>query len=138
MTFDPFTNRVPFGLLADEEKAALQAQGPWEFWQPVGWREIAEEEGPGWFGDIVYRAIKPAPVDDWADWDRLHVWAQFVARDEDGAVCCYTGAPDIVISVGRWINASGSLCRIDDFPGMFRPGNRPWNESLIQRPEARK
>jgi hypothetical protein len=29
MTFCPFTNRIPYGLLTDEEKKILEAEGPW-------------------------------------------------------------------------------------------------------------
>ena len=59
MTFDPTTNRVPYGLLTPEEQEALKA---WphevEYYLLNGWRPIIE---PSWANDVVYRG-KPKPV----------------------------------------------------------------------------
>ena len=65
MTFDPTTNRVPFGLLTPEERKALKA---WphevEYYLPDGWRPIIE---PSWANDFVYRGKpKPVTVSHWA------------------------------------------------------------------------
>ena len=59
MTFDPTTNRVPFGLLTPEEREALKA---WphevEYYLLDGWRPVIE---PSWANGVVYRG-KPNPV----------------------------------------------------------------------------
>jgi hypothetical protein len=61
--FDPYSNRIPHGLLTDKEKAALEATGgPWEFWDDEDgeWRQIAR---PVWLEDDIYRTVrKPLPV----------------------------------------------------------------------------
>ena len=58
MTFDPTTNRIPFGLLTEDEQAALKT------W-PHGWthHSVGEwfETKPMWSAGIVYRG-NPAPV----------------------------------------------------------------------------
>jgi hypothetical protein len=63
MTFDPYTNRIPAGLLTDDEKAALLATGgPWEYRDPrYGvWNATS---APGRYGGFIYRAVrKPLPV----------------------------------------------------------------------------
>jgi hypothetical protein len=57
--FDPTTNRVPLGLLTDEEKKILMnwPHGVEFFHRDGVWRDVV----PGWFLSDVYRG-KPAPV----------------------------------------------------------------------------
>lgn len=56
--FDPTTNRVPFGLLSEDEQIAL-SRWPhgWEIWRRDEWHKIM----PRWNSFHVYRG-KPAPV----------------------------------------------------------------------------
>ncbi len=62
MTFDIYTNRVPFGLLTAGEQSALQdCGGPWKIFDHDGWREI---ENPAWFSCATYRAVRPAKPAD--------------------------------------------------------------------------
>jgi hypothetical protein len=84
MTFDPYTNRIPHGLLTDDEKAALEATGgPWEFRYPIseGWIRLA---APEWSEGCIYRSVrKPLPVPQRGD-----VWVApygdwYVADPED-------------------------------------------------------
>ena len=58
--FDLTTNRVPWGLLTDEEQAALKAwPHGWEFFA-TNW-EWDTSHRPDWYSDVIYRA-KPAPL----------------------------------------------------------------------------
>ena len=59
MTFDPTTNRIPFGLLTKEEQCILQIwpQGV-EYFGPEGWNET---NSPVWGLTTTYRG-KPPPV----------------------------------------------------------------------------
>ena len=61
MTFDPYTNRIPHGLLTDEEKAALHATGgPWEYVSPLypeDWTKTTENVR---YKEYTYRAVLPA------------------------------------------------------------------------------
>ena len=63
MTFDPTTNRVPWYLLTDEEKAAMQAwphgfECGFEYGASCVWKTVPK---PSWSWATVYRA-KPKPV----------------------------------------------------------------------------
>ena len=79
MTWTPETNRIPFGLLTDDENAALRAcKHGWEFYNCDGeWR--VTDEKPQWFMGTIYRA-KPAPpkrIMTWLLWDKTYgfsVW----------------------------------------------------------------
>ena len=59
MTFDPEQNRIPTGLLTDEELAALEgAKHGWETFMNNHWVNCSS---PSWHFDNTYRA-KPAPA----------------------------------------------------------------------------
>jgi hypothetical protein len=64
MTIDPYTNRIPNGLLTADEKAALLATGgPWEYWDDIRrkWDRCLVE--PTFHVRDIYRAArKPLPV----------------------------------------------------------------------------
>jgi hypothetical protein len=61
MTFDPYHNRIPHGLLTEDEKAALVATGgPWEIFCDGRWGPPATTN---WLHDAIYRAVrKPLTV----------------------------------------------------------------------------
>jgi hypothetical protein len=73
--FDPTTNRVPLGLLTDEEKKILMnwPHGVEFFHRDGVWRDVV----PGWFLSDVYRG-KPGPV---VSSKRINVYADGVLRD---------------------------------------------------------
>ena len=58
--FDPTRNRVPFGLLTEEERAVLRLW-PHGCEIYVGEGIFVETGHPEWWAAIVYRA-KPAPL----------------------------------------------------------------------------
>lgn len=99
MTWTPETNRVPFGLLTTEEKAALQAcEHGWEIW--IHYIEKwGDRPTPCWSDCGVYRA-KPAPK-------RVVVWLHW---------CKGTGSDSTFEeeTAKRWINLYGGwLKRIE-------------------------
>ena len=57
--FDPTTNRIPFGLLSEDEQTALMDwPHGFEFWrEDDGWDHVI----PCWDNATIYRG-KPAPV----------------------------------------------------------------------------
>ena len=58
MTWTPETNRIPWGLLTEDERAALQAcEHGWEWYTSGKWETCAN---PAWRSIFTYRA-KPAP-----------------------------------------------------------------------------
>ena len=71
MTFDPTTNRIPFDLLTEDERAALKAwPHGWEYFGrwANGWNLC---DLPEWAAVAVYRG-KPAPVVT-STWRNLYV-----------------------------------------------------------------
>ena len=89
--------------------------------------------GPAWYPDCIYR-LRPEPMRDislpWAAMNARWKWA---ARDEIGSVWIYDERPDI----GTALWKSGCLClEVTGLFANFDPGNKPWNESLISRPEG--
>ena len=57
--FDPTTNRIPFGLLTDDEQNALiHWPHGFEHYHHSGWDHMDQ---PSWINPSVYRG-KPAPV----------------------------------------------------------------------------
>lgn len=59
MTFDPEQNRIPTGLLTDEERAALKdVKHGWQWYHYGRWWESL---APSWEANTIYRA-RPAPA----------------------------------------------------------------------------
>lgn len=88
---------------------------------------------PVWFSDLIYR-LQPEPMRDimlpWAALDDRWQWA---ARDKNGAAYVYLECPDLGEAV--W-TTERSYLEVTDLFAAFDPGNKPWNESLIRRPEG--
>jgi hypothetical protein len=124
MTIDMSNNRVPYGLLTDEEKAALheheKAGGAFVFCgDEVGmWHPAI----PVWTDEVVYRTVPLPKTQDVIAWEKLPDWVEWVARDMDGSVWCY-GAGDAVHR------------RIDYFPGIVQIGTCDWKDSRQRRPK---
>ena len=125
----------PFGSLDIETKLALHRA----FYEG---RVIETNYGGGGFEvcfaqtfyhDGIYR-LQPEPMRDislpWAAMNARWKWA---ARDEDGSVWAYDERPDPGIIL--W-NTDGSCIEVTGMFANFDPGNKPWNESLIRRPDG--
>lgn len=127
MTIDMTNNRVQYGLLTDEEKAALheheKAGGEFLFtcgcdqdWEPLS--------SPNWLwlDNIIYRTDPLPKTQDVIAWEKLPDWVEWVARDKDGSVWCY--------------EAGGVVHRrIDGFPGIVQIGTCDWKDSKQRRPK---
>jgi hypothetical protein len=133
MTIDMTNNRVPYGLLTDEEKAALheheKAGGVVEHHCDGVWFKDA----PSWFYNVIYRTVPlPAKTQDVIAWDRLPAWAEWVARDADFEVLGHSLEPNISRDA-TW-RGHGERRRIDDFPGIVQIGTCDWKDSKQRRP----
>jgi hypothetical protein len=135
MTLDMTNNRVPYGLLTDEEKAALheheKAGGKFLFtcggdqdWEPLS--------SPNWLDNIIYRTVPLPKTQDVIAWDRLPEWVEWVARDSDGGVFGYDFEPKSRDE--KWPMMS-RYRRIDDFPGIVQIGTCDWKDSKQRRPQ---
>jgi hypothetical protein len=140
MTIDMTNNRVPYGLLTDEEKAALHEH------EKAGGRFLYTEAGDLWAGigrkatwnkSGIYRTVPlPEKTQDVIAWDRLPEWAEWVARDADYEVLGHSFEPNISRD-STWL-AHGERRRIDDFPGIVQIGTCDWTESKQRRPQERE
>jgi hypothetical protein len=121
---DMTNNRVPYGLLTDEEKAALheheKAGGAFEVtFHGKFWEETTQLHH---FNDCIYRTVPLPKTQDVIAWDKLPDWVEWVARDMDGSVWCY--------------EAGGAVHRrIDGFPGIVQIGTCDWKDSKQRRPK---
>jgi hypothetical protein len=135
MTVDMTNNRVPYGLLTDEEKAALheheKAGGKIEAWLVVdGW--LPSVSVAPRYPDWVYRTVPlPAKTQDVIAWEKLPDRIEWVVRDEDGEVRGSEIKPELVVDYGVW---DGPDIRIDDFPGIVQIGTVDWEVSKQRRP----
>ena len=89
--------------------------------------------GPAWYPDCIYR-LRLEPMRDislpWAELDARWKWA---ARDESGEVWVHEELPDRDASFWK---SGGIYLEVTGLLAAFDPGNKPWNESLIRRPEG--
>jgi hypothetical protein len=120
---DMTQNRVPYGLLTDEETAALlaheKAGGEFKCYCEGVWSKC----DPSWSTEGIYRTVPLPKTQDVIAWDRLPDWAEWVARDMDGSVWCY--------------GARGAVHRrIDEFPGIVQIGTCDWRDSKQRRPRG--
>jgi hypothetical protein len=136
MTIDMTNNRVPYGLLTDEEKDALEEHsenyGAFVFYaeDDRAWHPTR----PVWVNDFIYRTVPlPAKTQDVIAWDRLPEWVEWVARDADFEVLGHSFEPNISRD-STWLG-HGERRRIDDFPGIVQIGTVDWKDSKQRRPK---
>jgi hypothetical protein len=134
---DMTNNRVPYGLLIDEEKAALhnhyEAGGNILVFVALerGWHQKSARNV---WPNLVYRTVPlPEKTQDVIAWDRLPDWVEWVARDEDSEVRGSAIEPILVVNHGFW---AGPDFRIDDFPGIVQIGTVDWKDSKQRRPRC--
>jgi hypothetical protein len=141
MTIDMTNNRVPYGLLTDEEKAALhdheKAGGEFERRWPHGlgdayWEVCAVVGGPA---EYVYRTVPLPKTQDVIAWEKLPEWAEWVARDADGEVWVFDSKPDRLSTCWTSDGDDDGARRIDDFPGIVQIGTCDWRDSKQRRPK---
>jgi hypothetical protein len=135
MTIDMTKNRVPYGLLTDEEKAALheheKAGGEFNKHWGGGWAQVK----PSWYHNVVYRTVPLPKTQDVIAWERLPAWVEWVARDESGKVHC--SDVEATTCGGHWMyRLPTDVRRIDDFPGIVQIGTVDWKDSKQRRPRG--
>ena len=128
----------PFGSLDIETKLALH-RAHYEGKVIVAKIHISDPgrwivtNTPEWLPQFIYR-LQPEPMRDISlPWAALGDRWQHGARDMDGRVWVYSKRPDLAQRV--W-TTDGPCTEITDLFANFYPGNKPWNESLIRRPEG--
>jgi len=125
---DMTNNRVPYGLLTAEEKAALHEheKAGGEFLLCTNRYEWIPMYDPDWVNRCVYRTVPLPKTQDVIAWDRLPDWVEWVARNNSGEVWAYDAE--------RFYTYNGRRIRIDDFPGIVQIGTVDWKDSKQRRP----
>jgi hypothetical protein len=131
MTVDMTNNRVPYGLLTEEEKAALEAHekagGEFSYIGGGGrWYLIKT-----WRIHSIVRTVPLPKTQDVIAWEKLPDWVEWVARDRDGTICAYDEEPECY----DWMFDGYHCTRIDDFPGIVQIGTCDWKDSKQRRPK---
>lgn len=90
---------------------------------------------PIWnWDEIIYR-VKPT-IPDTINWSVISPSYRFAARDKDGSIWVYKNKPVIDASC-RWMERKSGGFKLDmDVLIICTQGGKPWNESLIERPEG--
>jgi len=136
---DMTQNRVPYGLLTAEEKAALHEH------EKAGGGFLVTTIGSEWFPrtskgfthDAIYRTVPLPKTQDVIAWEKLPEWVEWVARNENWRVYCSNVEPKT--SVAHWsYSCPGDVRRIDDFPGIVQIGTCDWKDSKQRRPKVRE
>ena len=139
MTFDPFNNRVSFGLLSKEEKAILQAEGPWERYNDFNRSWVSVRGDSDWFSYYTYRRTKPTVIMPTVDWSCFGDGVKAVAADKDGRVFAYNTC-DLEVHGNAWGHRDvASYTRYSHVDWSFAPhaynrGTCDWKDSLVLRP----
>jgi hypothetical protein len=130
MTFDPKTNRIPFGLMTNDETAALKnCGGPWVVYHVNTWHTI----DPSWMCGSIYRQATPAIIPASVDWSCFGPDIVAVAADKSGDVRAYEGIPKV--NMDYW----WTDCYTHPVSGLFPAhayirGADIWQNSLVVRP----
>jgi hypothetical protein len=126
-------NRVPYGLLSDEEKAALhdheKAGGEFEIHAGTSWWPVGNTP---WHHKLILRTLPLPKTQDVIAWEKLPDWAEWVARDGDGTVCAYDEAPQCYVN--DWMFDGSECTRIDYWPEIVQIGTCDWRDSKQRRP----
>ena len=136
---DMTNNRVPYGLLTDEEKAALHEHKKvdGEFLLCTDRYELLLIHDPDWANRCVYRTVPlPEKTQDVIAWEKLPDRIEWVARDANGEVNGYVKEPYTDGYDDQWL-VYLDYARIDDFPGIvMQIGTCDWKDSKQRRPRG--
>jgi hypothetical protein len=132
---DMTQNRVPYGLLTDEETAALlaheKAGGEFKCYCEGVWSKC----DPSWSTEGIYRTVPLPKTQDVIAWEKLPDWVQWVVRDKRGDVWA-CDADVWACDADRFHSYNGRRIRIDDWPGIVQIGTGDWTDSKQRRPRG--
>lgn len=140
MTFNPYENRIPFGLLTDAERRELTFEGPWEYFDEDGVWSPLHGGDPAWIPVRAYRrAPKPAAIMPTVDWSCFGPAIKAVAWEPDGRAFTYCGIPTAHENPRTWVRPDQrdalDVARCYPAHAVTR-GTCDWKDSLVIRPEG--
>ena len=131
---------IPFGKMTKEQKMVLLeafADGKELEWSvdPIAfsWYKF-DPNNHNLCGTNYFRITEKKYKEPIIPWKSLSKDVKWYARDEDGGCFCFNEKPDLLCFT--WDVCSDSpLTRADYIVGHI-PGDCPWEESLVERPEG--
>lgn len=132
---------IPFGKMTKEQKMVLleafadgkELEYHYSCQPDSGWFKF-DYETYGFYADCHYRIAEKKYKEPIIPWKSLSKDVKWYARDEDGKCFFFNEKPDLLCFT--WSACSGSpLIRADYIAGHV-PGDCPWEESLVERPEG--
>lgn len=125
----------PFGKLSIDEKLelhrAMYEGRVVQYWtdNPAGWETKALRH----FTDsLVYRIAPEPETDIELPWHVISPEYQWAARDADGDIYVFESKPYVESECHWWSGYASKCCN----HLIHKPGNKPWDQSLIKRPEG--
>ena len=132
---------IPFGKMTKEQKMVLleafadgkELEYNHSDWQNSKWYKF-DCKIDGFFAEQCYRVAEKKYKEPIIPWKSLSKDVKWYARDEDGRSFFFNEKPDLLCFI--WGVCSDSpLARADYIAGHV-PGDCPWEESLVERPEG--
>ena len=127
-----------FGELSIDEKLelhrAMYEGKPVQYW--VDDHERWETKCTSQFHDnLVYRIAPEPETDIELPWHVISPEYRWAARDESGDIYVYESEPFVSNALRLWVGDDAKYCN-HLIHLIHKPGNKPWDQSLIKRPEG--
>lgn len=124
-----------FGELSIEEKLelhrAMYEGRTVQRWADDQERWVTKLSSP-FVDHFVYRIAPEPEIDIELPWHVISPEYQWAARDESGDIYVYASMPSTAHLKTWWVGEVSQYCN----HLIHKPGNKPWDQSLIKRPEG--
>lgn len=130
---DMSQNVKPYGLCSPEEQKALNDVDYLQVYDGEAWSPISTHANL--INSQTYRTYTPLE-DIYIPWEHVADEYKWATRDDDGTVAIWRNEKPVAESELFFWYANGGSAFLGEFLKGVKPGNKPWNESLVQRPEG--
>lgn len=129
---------IPFGKMTKEQKMVLleafadgkELEHADPRYTELNWKSPA----CSFYDDRCYRVVEKKYKEPIIPWKSLSKDVKWYARDEDGRCFFFNEKPDLLCFT--WGVCSDSPLACADYIAGHVPGDCPWEESLVERPEG--
>lgn len=110
-------------------------------------RELMVRLGIKYLGDAITECVNSVvdeilaennllPVDLVVPWDVIDERFKFAAMDQDGGIHVYESQPSPSTMTAEWFAKGNDALRLDGYINGTKQSNKPWQETLIERPKV--